>query len=265
MKITVFTSNQPRHLSLIRSLAAVSDSCYAVIEGNTVFPGKIADFFKKSDVMQDYFAHVMAAEKSIFGEIGFLGDNVQSLYLKSGDLNFVERAVLEPALDSDIYVVFGASYIKGWLVDDLVQSRAINIHMGVSPYYRGSSCNFWALYDNNPHLVGSTIHMLSKGLDSGGMLFHALPEPDNHSPFEYTMRAVKAAQSSLVQKIEDRSILDMAPIEQNKDLEVRYTRNRDFNDEIAKEFLNRKLSMIDLRDMRRQKINNDLFYNPVYA
>ena len=33
--------------------------------------------------------------------------------------------------------------------------------MGVSPYYRGCDCNFWALYDNNPHLVGATIHICS--------------------------------------------------------------------------------------------------------
>ena len=74
---------------------------------------------------------------------------------------------LQAALSSDIYIVFGASFIKGWLVDFLIKNKAINIHMGLSPYYRGSSCNFWAMYDNNPNYVGATIHYLSKGLDSG--------------------------------------------------------------------------------------------------
>ena len=46
--------------------------------------------------------------------------------------------------------------------------------MGISPYYRGTDCNFWALYDNNSHLVGSTIHYLSKGIDSGPILYHAI-------------------------------------------------------------------------------------------
>ena len=55
MSVAVFTSNQPRHLSLIRSLARVFDTVYAVMECNTVFPGQVADFFRKSDVMQDYF------------------------------------------------------------------------------------------------------------------------------------------------------------------------------------------------------------------
>ena len=56
MKITVFTSNQPRHLSLIKDLANICDEVYAVIEVNTIFPGKKADFFKKSEIMQKYFS-----------------------------------------------------------------------------------------------------------------------------------------------------------------------------------------------------------------
>ena len=56
--------------------------------------------------------------------------------------------------------------------------------MGVSPYYRGNDCNFWALYDDNPHLVGATIHMLTKGLDSGPMLYHAMSNIKSN-PFEY--------------------------------------------------------------------------------
>ena len=80
-------------------------------------------------------------------------------------------------------MVFGSSYIKGELVDYLVKQKAINIHMGVSPYYRGCDCNFWALYDNNPHLVGATIHLLSKGLDSGPMLYHAMSNIKSN-PFE---------------------------------------------------------------------------------
>ena len=73
---------------------------------------------------------------------------------------------------SDLYIVFGSSYIKGRLINFLIKNKAINIHMGISPYYRGSDCNFWSLYDNNFHLVGGTVHLISKGLDSGPILFH---------------------------------------------------------------------------------------------
>ena len=49
--------------------------------------------------------------------------------VKSGDLNLLSRNQFDAALNSDVYVVFGASYIKGWLSDFLVEKDAINIHM----------------------------------------------------------------------------------------------------------------------------------------
>ena len=247
MKITVFTSNQPRHISLINSLASIANKVYAIQECNTVFPGEIKDFFDNSDVMNTYFKHVRDAEKEVFGEISFL-DNVSHLAIKSGDLNKVNRDILAPALDSDVYVVFGASYIKGWLIDYLVEKKAINIHMGVSPYYRGSSCNFWAAYDNHPELVGATIHLLSKGLDSGDMLYHALPIAQEVDPFVLGMKAVKVAHDSLIERIKNGEIFTYPSIIQDKSKEYRYTKNIDFTDEVAKDYLENLLSPIEIKE-----------------
>jgi hypothetical protein len=242
MRITVFTSNQPRHIALINRLASISDTTFAVMECNTVFPGLVQDFFKRSDVMREYFSHVMRAEHDLFGDLSFSLPNVRTLPIKSGDLNFIQQTPLQPALESDVYIVFGASFIKGWLIDFLVERGALNIHMGVSPYYRGSSCNFWALYDNRPELVGATIHLLSKGLDSGPLLYHVIPNFHDSDPFAFTMRAVEAAQLSLVNRITSNQLKHFEPVPQNKTHQVRYTRNSDFTDEIAAEFLARKMS-----------------------
>ena len=242
MKITVFTSNQPRHLSLIRSLSNIASEVYAVMEVNTLFAGKRADFFKQSEVMQRYFSKVMASEKKIFGDVSLLPSNVKTLTMKMGDLNDVPTGVLREVLQSDVYVVFGSSYIKGELADYLVENKALNIHMGVSPYYRGSSCNFWAGYDGNYELIGATIHLLSKGLDSGDILFHALPAPMK-DPFDLGMRAVLSAHTSLAYAIKDGSIYSYEPVKQDKSMQIRYTRNKDFTDEVALDYLDRQHEM----------------------
>ena len=240
MKITLFSSNHQRHICLARELSKIADEVFFISEINTVFPGKVADFFNKTPVMQEYFERVLNSEKIIFGEIGFLPTNVHTLSIKSGDLNLLSREQLEQALNSDVYIVFGASFIKGWLIDFLIRNEALNIHMGISPYYRGSSCNFWALYDNNPSFVGATIHMLSKGLDSGEILFHCLPEIiDGESPFDFTMRSVSAAHFGLCRSINDRSIFTMDRIPQDKDKQYRYSKNVDFTDIVARDFLSR--------------------------
>lgn len=244
MKITVFSSNQPRHLNLAKEFSKIADQVFFVSEVNTIFPGKVRDFYQKSDVMKTYFSNVISSEKKIFGEINFLPKNVRTLAIKSGDLINLNYSQLKDSLSSDIYVVFGASYIKGWLVDFLVEHRAINIHMGLSPYYRGSSCNFWALYDNNAEYVGATIHLLSKGLDSGDMLFHCIPKfVIGDSIFDFTMRSVWVAQESLTKTIKNETIFSFKNVQQNKKKEVRYTKNKEFTDEIVKEFLNREIHL----------------------
>ena len=161
MKLTVFTSNQPRHVAFINNLAAESDEVFAVQEVTTLFPGKTEDFYKKSEIMQKYFKKCKGRKK-FFGESSFCANNVRTLSIKLEDLNSVTRESLGEAMEADIFIVFGSSYIKGWLIEELIDKAAINLHLGMSPYYRGASCNFWAYHDKNYHLVGSTIHDLQK-------------------------------------------------------------------------------------------------------
>lgn len=246
MKITLFSSNQPRHLHLARTLSQIGEEVFFISEANTVFPGRVEDFFKKSEVMKTYFEKVMSAEKKLFGEIDFLPENVRQLCVKTGDLNHLSRHQIEQALDADLYIVFGASYIRGWLIDFLIEKSAFNIHMGLSPYYRGSSCNFWALYDANPAYVGATIHMLGKGLDNGDMLFHCLPKwVAGDTAFDFTMRSVAAAHIGLCDAVKSGDIFTLPRIRQDKQQEIRYTKNRDFTDEVAWEFLQRDKNIFD--------------------
>ncbi len=246
MKITLFTSNQVRHIALIESLSQIAKELFVVQECTTIFPGEVDDFFKKSEVMQTYFSHVIRAERRVFGQPRFLPANVKSVSVKLGDLTKLSMELLKPALQSDLYVVFGSSYIKDPLIDFLVEKKSVNIHMGISPYYRGSSCNFWALYDQKPDLVGATIHLLSRGLDSGEILFHAVPPAQKVDPFELGMLSVKAAHQGLVEKISSGEILDLKPMIQDKSQEIRYTRNRDFTDEVASNYLKESLSQDEI-------------------
>ena len=114
--------------------------------------------------------------------------------------------------------------------------------MGVSPYYRGTDCNFWSLYDDNPHLVGSTIHLLSKGLDSGPILYHAMSKIKKNS-FEYSMSTVKSAFNSIISRINDKTIFEIEPKEQDPSLEIRYTKKKEFNDKVVEDFLLKEVNL----------------------
>ena len=172
MKITLFTKNRNRHNYLINLLSEISSELFVIQESVTIFPGIIPGHYKASPIMKKYFENVNNAQSQLFGNsyVNNKKKNIKILPMLLGDLNQCSMNLLSDFLKSDVYVVFVSSYIKGELVDFLVKQKAINIHAGVSPYYRGTDCNFWALYDDNTHLVGTTIHLLSKGLDSGPML-----------------------------------------------------------------------------------------------
>ena len=259
MKITLFTSNKNRHNYLINLLSNISDELFVIQECGTVFPGIVPDHYPASEIMKKYFEHVNYAQSKIFGNsyINSLSKNIKILPILSGDLNKCSLSFLSDFLKSDIYVVFGSSFIKGELIDYLVKQNAINIHMGISPYYRGTDCNFWSLYDNNPHLSGATIHMLSKGLDSGPILYHAMSNIKS-DPFVYTMSTVKSAFHSIAERIKDESIFEFKPVMQDKLKEVRYSKKIEFNEEVIKDFFKKDI------DLNGKAFDNILLKDPYF-
>lgn len=237
MRITLFTCNQPRHMDLIARLATVADELHVVQETKTSFPGVTDAIHPAGPVLADYFARMQESEQSLFGRLPFTLPNCRVLPLFMGDLSRVPLESFGDALAADHFVVFGASYIKGALAQFLVEHGCINIHMGVSPYYRGSACNFWALADDKPALVGSTIHLLTTGLDSGPILFHALPEPSVVDGFMLGMLAVRAANVALSEALEQGRMSDMPAQEQDRGQQLRYSRSKDFTEQVAGNYL----------------------------
>ncbi len=259
MKITLFTSNKNRHNYLINLLSGVCDELYVIQECGTIFPGIVPGNYHVSPIMKKYFKHVSNSQSHLFGNSHVNNEkkNIKILPMLLGDLNQCSMNLLSDFLKSDVYVVFGSSYIKGELIDFLVNQKAINIHAGVSPYYRGTDCNFWALYDDNPHLVGTTIHLLSKGLDSGPILYHAMSDLKTN-PFEYTMSAIKSAFHSIAERINNKSLLSLEPINQNNFKKIRYSKRIEFNDQIVKRFFNKKINL------NSKKFDNSLLKDPYF-
>ncbi|MGZ2259830.1 formyltransferase family protein (plasmid) [Roseobacter sp. A03A-229] len=207
------------------------------------------DFYNKSEPMQRYFSRVLAAEEKVFSTSSHNLRNINLVPLKSGDLNHMSREQFGSALDADLFIVFGGSWIRGWLIDFLMSKRTVNLHMGMSPWYRGAACNFWACKDGNPQYVGATLHLLSKGLDTGGMLYHVRPEPRLYGDsFEFTMASVRSAHDVILEKVRDGSLLSVSPVEQDRGREIRYSRNAEFTDEIAQNWLDHEPTPEDIRD-----------------
>ena len=246
MKITCITSNLPRHNYLINSLADIRCKLFVIQECQSYFPGLINDIhYKINDINEKYFQKVNNEQKFFFEKHnGIFPNNLMIKSLSFNELNFFNLKDLKDYLNSDLYIVFGSSYLKGALVDFLIKKKAINIHMGLSPFYRGTDCNFWSIHDRNFHLVGATVHRLSKGLDNGDILFHSLPKFYSN-PMRFNMSSVKAVIDNLVRLIKNNKIMSLKTKKQDKNLQIRYTTKKDFNHDAIKEFYKiKKLSKI---------------------
>ncbi len=96
-------------------------------------------------------------------------------------------------------------------------------------------------------MVGATIHMLSKGLDSGDMLFHAAPQKFDDK-FLFGMKAVKCAHIGFIESIKKNELTTFTPVKQNRELETRYSKNAHFTDEVALEFLRREVNATEVQE-----------------
>tara|TARA_B100001989_G_scaffold252879_1_gene236718 strand:- start:2654 stop:3385 length:732 start_codon:yes stop_codon:yes gene_type:complete len=236
MTITIFTSNSLRHNHLI-NLFAKKFKLNVVIETKTKKPGLIKGFFKKSKAHEKYFNYVEKSEKKFFGNHQYINNVSNTLAIQQGDLNHLNKKELKKFLKSKYYIVFGASFIKGWLLKYLIKKKAINIHMGLSPYYKGSSCNFWAIYDKNLSYVGATIHYLSSQLDGGDIIKTVKANKKYKNLFDFSMETVKRVHIKLFNLISKKHIFKIKSYKQDKSLLIRYSKNNEFNEYIVKKFL----------------------------
>ena len=64
----------------------------------------------------------------------------------------------------------------------------LNTHMGVTPKYRGVHGGYWALVEGDYNNCGVTIHIVDKGIDTGGILYQdsiKITNEDNFNTYLY--------------------------------------------------------------------------------
>ena len=106
------------------------------------------------------------------------------------------------ALAPEVVLVFGTGILREPLLTTFA-GRIINIHLGLSPYYRGSGTNFWPLVDRAPEYVGATIHYLDAGIDTGPIIAHARPDlAADDGPHDLGNKTIVAAAPLLAQAAE---------------------------------------------------------------
>lgn len=90
-------------------------------------------------------------------------------FIKKGEIN--DPSIVEEIIksDPDYIVSYGCSIIKSKLIE-YFSERFINIHLGLSPYYRGSGTNYWPFVFGELQFVGVTFMYINEGIDTGEVI-----------------------------------------------------------------------------------------------
>ena len=56
------------------------------------------------------------------------------------------------------------------------KKKFLNIHLGLSPYYKGSATNFWPFVNNELQFVGVSFLGIDDGIDTGPIIHQIRPD-----------------------------------------------------------------------------------------
>ena len=99
----------------------------------------------------------------------------QFLRIKRKDLNGKKMTNFLKRKKFDVAIVFGVGMLSKNVIK-LLPKHTINLHLGLSPRYRGTATLFWPFYFLEPQYAGFTFHKLSKDPDSGAILHQGVPQ-----------------------------------------------------------------------------------------
>lgn len=80
----------------------------------------------------------------------------------------------------DVVVVSGTSLLGDKLLSFLRGVPVINIHCGITPRYRGAHGAFWAIVNDDWDNVGTTVHFIDSGIDTGNIIAQGTIQVEPH-------------------------------------------------------------------------------------
>ena len=93
-------------------------------------------------------------------------NNPDIFHVKKNGLNSLATLNRLKKISPDFIACFGTGLLHERILSNF-SGCIFNLHVGIPEYYRGSSCNFWPIYNGDLKNLGATIHIIEKGIDTG--------------------------------------------------------------------------------------------------
>ena len=135
-------------------------------------------------------------------------------------------------------IVFGSSIIRESILSLSKKNRFINLHLGLSPYYKGNGTNFWPFINDELEFLGSTILHLDSGIDTGDIITHVRPQiEENDNVHSLGCKIIEDSVKAIIKILERiKNDQDINRIPQWTVKNERVYKLKDFNEEILKKY-----------------------------
>lgn len=200
--ITLITGNHPRHIFFGNQISKIIKIENWVLEKRENFVTGGKEKNNLSVLENLHFKKREKAELKFFGNKKKISNNVENIIeinkeeLNNGSL----KEKLKKSKNINL-MSYGCHKIEKNLLD-LFKLNKINIHGGLSPWYRGVITHFWPSYLLEPEYTGMTMHNLSNDIDGGDVLHQYSVKLNEHDGIhENACRCVKAFSNQLIKII----------------------------------------------------------------
>jgi len=212
MKILLISGSHPRHLYVHQKILEFNKGCAAIImERESILPeppGNIT--VRDCELFVRHFNARHEIESSTYGELNAsqVFKDIPHRVCIPSELNSRENADFARTFNADIAIIFGPDIIKPPLMASLPQI-SINMHLGLSPWYRGSATLFWPFYFLQPQFAGVTFHQITAKADAGAILHQYCPKLfKGNGIHDVGVNAVVGASDELIQILDNGISLD---------------------------------------------------------
>ena len=202
MKVLAIVGTQLRHRFFLRTLAA-SHSLAGVLffERTIAQPTKCSESESPSDILSfeaKHFEQLRLSEEKFFQKAVETTPPLECptmMVSSKAELNGTKTIEWVESLEADVMIDYGSMILSKEFLNVLPEWK-INLHGGLSPFYRGSATLLWPFYFQQPELAGVTFHQLTPKIDGGAILQHHRPTMlPGDSPTDIGARAIYEASS----------------------------------------------------------------------
>jgi folate-dependent phosphoribosylglycinamide formyltransferase PurN len=215
---------------------------------------KLRHLESRAEAEDDFFRHF----------VDYTPDHSTPKQIPNGDINDDQYYQEIVELDPELLVAYGCSIIEDPLLS-AYDGRFLNVHLGLSPYYRGTGTNFWPLVNGEPEYVGATFMHLDAGIDTGDIIhqIRARIKPDD-TPHQIGNRLIAdmiRPYREIITKFDELENVEQPGIPDNE----RYYTTSDYSTEATKQlYENFNNGLVDdyLAEQKERNDNILLVKNP---